>query len=197
MLRILTGHADTVNVVEYSPDGQTLASAGCRVRNLSREVCLEGDLRLWDTRSGQTIGKPFQGLDDEVTALAFNPDGGMLASGNQKGDIQFWDVASQKVIAALESGYKKQVDRLVFSADGQYIYTHAQDSPWKKWAVNTFQGIEPVFAGMPASQSVVTISPGGRKLLTQAGDQLSLWDTDSPQAGIPITPTLPAGKLDL
>jgi WD40 repeat protein len=39
----LQGHSGPVKVIAYSPDGKTLASGGA-----------DGDVRLWETNSGQT-----------------------------------------------------------------------------------------------------------------------------------------------
>ena len=65
----LIGHADTVWVVVYSPDGERLASD-------SRDQTV----RLCDAVTGQPVGEPLAGHIGVVCDAAFSPDSQRLAS---------------------------------------------------------------------------------------------------------------------
>jgi len=49
LVATLTGHEDEVNSVDYSPDGQYLASGS-----------LDGTVRIWDTRTGEEAMAPLR-----------------------------------------------------------------------------------------------------------------------------------------
>lgn len=67
--------------VVFSPDGKTLASG---IRGYA--------IRLWDVVTGKETG-PVQGPTSGVSALAFSPDGVILAWGST-GMVRLWDVAA-------------------------------------------------------------------------------------------------------
>ena len=84
--KILTGHKNWVEDLAFSPKGNTFASA-------SRD----GDIRLWDTRTGglkytfsayreNQYGK----FPDPKWSVSFSPDGKTLATGSDFGTIYFW-----------------------------------------------------------------------------------------------------------
>jgi WD40 repeat protein len=83
----LTGHAQRVITVPFSPDGRTLATASA--------------VRLWDLASGHTrtiIG----GYVDAVTTVAFGPDGRSLATAGWIGTVKLRDVGLPTIAAAID-----------------------------------------------------------------------------------------------
>ena len=93
---ILTGHANRVSVVVFSPDGRRLAS-----------VDEEGEIRLWDVGTGQTFAILAIGTQGSP-ALAFSPDGTLLAIGTEAGTVQLWDVATERTSGTL-TGHTQSV----------------------------------------------------------------------------------------
>jgi len=78
----LTGHADGVRSVAWSPDGRTLLT-GSRDRTAA----------LWDAATGERI-RVLEGHDGGVTSVAFSPDGKRVLSGSQDKTVALWDAAT-------------------------------------------------------------------------------------------------------
>ena len=114
-----------------SPDGKTLATTG-----------RDGSIRLWDVGTGK-VRATLKGHKGSVFALAFSPDGKVLASGpyaggieGSKGDyaIKLWDVESGKETAAL-SGHVKGIYSLTFAPDGKTLVAADFTGVMKLWDV--------------------------------------------------------------
>lgn len=76
-VRELGQHLGQIHTLAIAPDGQTLASAS-----------IDG-LKLWNLRSGQLL----QTISDNVNAVqavAFSPDGALLATGGENNTIKIW-----------------------------------------------------------------------------------------------------------
>jgi WD40 repeat protein len=74
----------------YSPNAQTLASAGY------------SHIRLSDAATGKELTVVKTGIPSPIRALAYSPDGKTLASCNEN-VVQFWDVAAALQLAAKSS----------------------------------------------------------------------------------------------
>ncbi len=87
---------------------------------------------LPDWSLARTIGGgPMSPLVDRVTALAFSPDGKLLASGggdpSRSGELKFWNVVDGTLARDLPEAHSDTVFGLDFSADGKYLASCAAD----------------------------------------------------------------------
>ena len=85
----------------------------CISTNKNNCVCLK--VRLWNLQSG-TCDVTLNGHKGQVTALKYNQQGGLLASGAQDTDIIVWDVAAESGLYRLR-GHQDQVTDLVCSTN--------------------------------------------------------------------------------
>jgi WD40 repeat protein len=134
----------------FSPDSKTLAIGLNRDRVIT----------FWDVASGKKSAT-LTGHTGSLRALAFSPDGKLLASaaGDVGGErsLRLWDLATNKVLATLE-GQKVFGTHVAFSPNGKILASIEADRTVYLWDVATGKPI-----GMPVRggrfPSNVTFSP--------------------------------------
>jgi WD40 repeat protein len=95
-----------------------------------------GVVRLWDASTGKET-QALNGHKGAITALAFSPDGSMVASGGSDREIRLWEVSGgklQRTIAGDETG---AISSLAFSADGTLLASAGADNAVKVWEVKS------------------------------------------------------------
>jgi WD40 repeat protein len=130
-----TGDADSplvdrVNVVRFSPDGQTLATGG-------GEPTRSGEIKLWNVADGTFLREMTNIHSDAVLSLDFSPDGKYLASSSADRFARVIDLATGKVLKAFE-GHTSYVLGVAWKSDSRTLATAGADNVIKVW--NTVTG---------------------------------------------------------
>lgn len=92
-----------------SPDGKTLA--------LANVVAIQ----QYDVASGKMLGLPMFGHHNTVSAMAYSPDGKLLASGGADSIVRLWDSATGQPVGLPLLGPSQGVESLAFSPDGTQL----------------------------------------------------------------------------
>ncbi|OMJ12399.1 Notchless protein-like protein, partial [Smittium culicis] len=98
----LTGHAESILSVSFSPDGTQLASGS-------------GDttVRIWDLNT-ETPQYTCKGHTNWVLYIAWSPDGNTLASGGMDNTVRLWDPKTGLQLGRTLSGHRKWITCLAW-----------------------------------------------------------------------------------
>ncbi|KAL0957194.1 hypothetical protein HGRIS_003286 [Hohenbuehelia grisea] len=101
--------------VAVSPDTQIVSGSG------------DNTILVWDAATGQPISDPLTGHQDQVTSVAFSPDGTRIVSGSHDETIRVWDAATGQPIGDPLTGHQNPVTSVAFSPDGTRIVLGSGD----------------------------------------------------------------------
>lgn len=154
--------------VAFSPDGQTLASAGSS---------FDGTIWLWDMARGGVKRMELEGHTDAIYSIAFSPNGALLASGSRDNSVRIWDIQTGKELF-FSLAHNAEVHSVAFGPDGALLASGGGDGKIRLWDVKNDQE-KIVLDAHPIQVECLAFSPDG-KFLASAGQydtEIRLWDT--------------------
>jgi RNA polymerase sigma factor (sigma-70 family) len=177
-------------VTAFTPDSKRLAAGSDK---------MDGTVVLWDLTTGKEVRR-FQGAPHMAYALAFSPDGQLLAGAmaNRREYvpdpvIHLWETATGKELRQLK-GHSGTVARLAFSADGRTLAS-AGERAARLWEVATGRQRR-CFEGHVGGVTAVAFSPNARRLASASQDTTALiWDVTG-LAGAPPPGTVAAKVVE-
>ncbi|CAF2035459.1 unnamed protein product [Rotaria magnacalcarata] len=116
------GHSGPINLVEFHPNANYLASAHC-----------DHTIHLWNIHHENSLVRIFNGHRHQISSLRFSPNGHFLASGCWNGEIILWDIQNNLQIAHL-SLHKQAISSIEFNPlTGTLLLVASIDSSISLW----------------------------------------------------------------
>lgn len=181
MMRPLEGHRKVVRAAEFSPKGEYVLTCSD-----------DQSVRLWDSTSGQLIGRPWMGHADTVMSARFSPDGRRVVTAGcakrnpngsivQQGEAILWETPSGRSLQMFQ-GHVGNIWDAVFSSDGKRLVTCGED----KTAIVRDLATGHILATLKGHTDMVVsafFTPDGSQVVTAAGPKHDtraiLWDVAS------------------
>ena len=130
----LTDHAERITALAFAPDNKFLATGSA-----------DNMVKLWpvwpvvDVLKSQSGAQPSPTLiltfEQDVTFIAFSPDGKTLAIGNAGNTVTLWDVQTKQRVGPVYSGHTAAITFIAFSPDSRKFATGSADKTIKLWRV--------------------------------------------------------------
>jgi WD40 repeat protein len=136
-------------------------------------------LAIWDTRSGDPIGKPLRPNGLLSRAAAFSPNGRQIVTASRDGTVRIWDAPTGVQVGTL-LGHKGFVYSAAFSPDGARIVTASQDGTARIWDARSGDSIGTLLEEDKGQLHSAAFSPDGTRIVTASLDgQVRIWDARS------------------
>lgn len=109
----LVEHADNVNDVHFSPDGNCLVS--CSV---------DKTVKVWDVRLAKKLLQHFTGHEDTVNQVSYHPSGDYIISCSTDQTMKIWDTREGRLFYTI-SGHVSPTTAVTFSPLGYvFVFLH-------------------------------------------------------------------------
>jgi WD40 repeat protein len=149
--------------VAFTRDGRHLAAGSDRPQGLS----------LWDAEAGRLVGT-LPADRHPVTALAFSPDGGRLASASLGRSVSLWDTTNGELLRPLP--HEGNVLGVAFSPDGRRLASAGENKTVHVWDAATDREVLGLH-GHTDLCGCVAYSPDGWRLASAGHDgTIRVWD---------------------
>jgi WD40 repeat protein len=139
-----------------------------------------GVVRFWNLEERTLEGPPFPADDNTIWALAWSPDGSILATASDDEVVELWDVASRTRIASL-GRHPGGALGVAFLEDEETLVTTSRDGSVRLWDVSQALPLGGPLPGHHASSWRVVALPGMRFATSSEEGTVRIWDVLDPE----------------
>ena len=163
-----------VTAMRFNPGGTILAVAATPTSGVEHGPSVT---RLWAVPAGRLITTLPNGGGTQVDAMAFNPDGTTLATGDYDGSTQVWNVAAvtNTPSAVLTYDSDGAAPALAFSPDGATLAAGTGNAV-QLWNVAAGRRTGTLLVGRGQQTAYEVFSPDGATLAVRTGNAVQLWN---------------------
>jgi WD40 repeat protein/tRNA A-37 threonylcarbamoyl transferase component Bud32 len=174
-----SAHHGEVTAVALRPGGGEVISAGAG--SIGGIEHGPPELARWDAATGRELCRvPTDGV---VRALAFTPDGKLLAAGGDSGVLSLLDPNTLKLVREL-TGPKSAIRAIAVSPDGRQVAAAGKDAVVWLWEVAEGRH-QATFHGHTQPINDLAFRPDGRALASASEDGLvKMWDIPISDGGL-------------
>jgi WD40 repeat protein len=169
-MRTIPAHRKDVHGLAFAPNGRTLASVGGQ----------SAAVWLWDVRTGELVRR-LAGRRDRGRAVAFSPDGKLLAAADNRNLVRVWRLPDGQPEAEIpvsrstpDRPHPTRAYDLVFLPDGRSVATASEEV--RVWTLGTY---EPPYREAPVSDrkriDALAVSADGSMLAFGCRTAVGCW----------------------
>ncbi len=168
----ITGFADKVTTIAFSPDGRLFATGGGAPTE-------DGEIKVFETETGKEILNIRGGHSDTVFGVAFSPDGKMLATGGADKFVKVFEIPSGKFLKSFE-GHTHHVLDVGWKPDGKFLVSAGADNGIKIWDFEKGEKARDVNGHSKQVTRLLVIPGKTPAFVTTSGDQqVKMWNFDN------------------
>jgi uncharacterized protein with WD repeat len=158
-----------IGALAYRPDGKLVAQGTFEA------------VRLVEPESGKIVAT-LAGEAEDVRAVAFSPDGKLLAAAGglpaRSGEVKIWDVEKRAALLTMV-GHADCIYAVEFAPGGKSVATASYDKLIKLWDVDSGKEIRTLKDHIDAVYALA-FTPDGNRLVSVSADRgVKVWDVAS------------------